>query len=176
MNEPHAADSAERIPPRGRILGIDFGTKRVGVAVSDMFQQIASPLHNYQRNGQQADEHFFRNVAEEYESVGLVVGLPVHMSGDESKKSREARRYGAWLSRVTSLPVEFQDERFSSVKAEALMLQSALTKKQRKSRIDKLAAHILLQAFLDARGQQLSFPHDSGDAKSAEDDDVLDDK
>ncbi|MEO2015594.1 MAG: Holliday junction resolvase RuvX [Fuerstiella sp.] len=176
MNEPHAADSAVKIPPRGRILGIDYGTKRVGVAVSDMFQQIASPLHNYQRNGQQADEYFFRNVADEYESVGLVVGLPVHMSGDESKKSREARRYGAWLSKVTSLPVEFQDERFSSVKAEALMLQSALTKKQRKSRIDKLAAHILLQAFLDARGQESSATDDSSHAKRSGDDDVPDDE
>ena len=156
MNQANAEDSPAKIPPRGRILGIDYGTKRVGVAVSDVFQELASPLHNYQRNGQQADEQFFRNVAAEYESVGLVVGLPVHMSGDESQKSREARRYGAWLSRVTALPVAFQDERFSSVKAVALMLQSALTKKQRKSRIDKLAAHILLQAFLDERSQKSS--------------------
>jgi len=176
MNEPRADDSSAKIPPRGRILGIDYGTKRVGVAVSDVFQQIASPLHNYQRNGQQADEHFFRNVAEEYESVGLVVGLPVHMSGDESQKSREARRYGAWLSKVTSLPVEFQDERFSSVKAEALMLQSALTKKQRKSRIDKLAAHILLQAFLDARGRETSAKEDSDHQKRFGRDGVLDDE
>ncbi len=98
------------------------------------------------------------------------------MSGDESKKSREARRYGAWLSRVTSLPVEFQDERFSSVKAEALMLQSALTKKQRKSRIDKLAAHILLQAFLDGRGNESSASQDSSHTQTSGDDGVLDDE
>lgn len=145
------AESA--IPAKGRLIGIDYGTKRVGVSISDLFQQIASPLYNYQRSGAQADAHFFASLAEEYEAVGLVVGLPVHMSGDESQKSREARNYAAWLSEVTSLPHEFQDERHSSSQAEALMLQAALTKKQRKARIDKLAAHILLQAFLDRRAR-----------------------
>ncbi|MDG1894259.1 MAG: Holliday junction resolvase RuvX [Fuerstiella sp.] len=176
MNTANVEGSPARIPTRGRILGIDYGTKRVGVAVSDMFQELASPLHNYQRNGQQADEQFFRNVAEEYESVGLVVGLPVHMSGDESQKSREARRYGAWLSRVTSLPVEFQDERFSSLKAEALMLQSALTKKQRKSKIDKLAAHILLQAFLDRRRQKSTSAETPVDFSDRSDNGLLDEE
>ena len=141
------------VPGRGRLLGIDYGTKRVGVAVSDLFQKLASPLHNYQRNGIQADTRFFRNIAEEYEAVGLIVGLPLHLSGDESQKSVEAREYAAWLSDITGLPVEFQDERFSSAQAETLLLEANLTKKQRTVRMDKLAAQILLQSFLDARQQ-----------------------
>lgn len=139
------------LPTRGRLLGIDYGTKRVGVSVSDLFQEFASPLHNYERNGHQADEHFFLKVCEEYEIAGLVVGLPIHLSGDESEKSREARQYAAWLTAITSLPHAFQDERFSSVTAEAMLLQAEMTKKQRKARMDKLAAQILLQEFLDQR-------------------------
>ena len=155
----------DQLPTTGRLLGIDFGTKRVGVAVSDLYQKISSPLHNYQRIGRRADECFFRSVVEEYEAAGLVVGLPIHMSGDESQKSTEARKYGAWLSKVTSLPVAFQDERYSSVQAEALMLQANLTTKQRKARIDKLAAQILLQQFLDARSMKDGSP--AADAEAA---------
>lgn len=142
-----------QIPVRGRLLGIDFGTKRVGVAVSDTQQVLASPLNNYQRNGLQADERFFRQLAAEYEVAALVVGLPLHMSGDESGKCKEARAFGQWLQRITKLPVTFHDERFSSLQAEALLLQAEFTSRQRKARIDKVAAQILLQAFLDSRSK-----------------------
>lgn len=140
-----------QLPSKGRLLGIDYGTKRVGVAVSDVFQQISNPLHNYTRVTRRTDEWFFRNLVDEYEAAGFVVGLPVHMSGDESQKSGEARKYAAWLTKITSLPVEFQDERYSSSRAEALLMQAQMTAKQRKARVDKLAAHILLQEFLDSR-------------------------
>jgi putative Holliday junction resolvase len=143
--------SVSQLPGKGRLLGIDYGTKRVGVAVSDMFQQIASPLHNYTRVTRRTDEWFFRNLVDEYEAAGFVVGLPVHMSGDESQKSGEARKYAAWLTKITSLPVDFQDERYSSSRAEALLMQAQMTAKQRKARVDKLAAQILLQEFLDSR-------------------------
>ena len=147
---PDSPQEAE-IPRRGRLLGIDYGTKRVGVAVTDVFQEYSSPLKNYQRVTRNVDEHFFLSLAQEYEVVGLVVGLPVHMSGDESEKSQEARRYAKWLSRLTDLPVAFQDERYSSLMAESMLLQADFTKKQRMARIDKLAAQILLQNFIDAR-------------------------
>ena len=142
---------ALNLPLEGVLLGIDYGTKRVGVAVSDMYQKYASPLFNHQRQGKQADEQFFRKLIPEYRPVGLVVGLPIHLSGDESEKSAEARRFAAWLSRVMSLPVAFQDERFSSFQAEQLLLQAEFSKKKRKERMDKVAAQILLQTFLDAR-------------------------
>ena len=153
MDEPaQPKDPAEaEVPRRGRLLGIDYGTKRVGVAVCDAYQEYSSPLHNYQRSGREADERFYCNVAAEYDIAGLVVGLPVHMSGDESQKSREARNYGAWMSRLRKVPVAFQDERYSSVTADAMMMQASLTRKQRSARIDKLAAHILLQQFIDKR-------------------------
>ena len=85
MSEPGLEQKS--VPMSGVLLGIDYGTKRVGVAVSDRGQRFSSPLHNHDRHGLHVDERFFRKVVEEYNPVGLVVGLPIHLSGDESEKS-----------------------------------------------------------------------------------------
>lgn len=135
----------------GCLIGIDYGTKRIGIAVSDYRQFLASPLNNYQRNGIQADERYFKKLVAEYEPTGLVVGLPLHMNGSESQKSGEVRQFGQWLFRMTALPIAYHDERCTSVQAESLLLQAEMTSKQRKARLDKVAAQILLQAFLDLR-------------------------
>ena len=146
--EPAPAED-ESLPRKGRLAGIDYGTKRVGIAVSDIYQEYSSPLQTYQRSGGQADCRFFTELVQEYRVVGFVVGLPVHMSGDESQKSKEAREYANWLTKLTDIPHAFQDERYSSTLAEAILMQADLSKKKRKARIDKLAAQILLQGFLD---------------------------
>lgn len=150
------SESAERgggsaaVPRQGRLLGLDYGTKRLGIAVSDPDQKIAGAVENYNRQNPQVDAKHLRKVAEEYEAVGLVVGLPVHMSGDEGGKAREAREFGNWISEATGLPVCWWDERYSSAIAEMYLLQGDLSKKKRKARLDKLAAQIMLQSFLDA--------------------------
>lgn len=138
------------LPTEGRLLGIDYGHVRVGIAVSTPEQNIASPLENYTRGSDDADAEFLRELVDEYRIVGIVVGLPVHMSGDESESSRRAREFGAWVGRVTGLPVAFWDERFTSSMAEAHLMSAQLTKKQRAARRDKLAATFLLQSYLDA--------------------------
>lgn len=141
----------DAIPRSGMLLGIDYGTRRVGVAVSDREQRFASPLHNHQRQGIQGDTRFFRKVQQEYRPSGLVVGLPLHMSGEESQKSGEAREFAKWLSEILQLPHTFQDERLTSWQAEKILLAAELSSRQRKERMDKLAAQILLQAWLDKR-------------------------
>ena len=146
-----AGENDAAVPWRGRLLGIDYGTVRIGVSVSDLFQKLASPLHNYHRVSQTEDQRFFRKQVHEYQVAGFVVGLPLHMNGDESDKSREARGYGKWLHSITQLPVTFQDERLSSAQAEVLLRTEDLTRRQRKARIDKLAAQIVLQTWLDRR-------------------------
>jgi len=151
----HQSAADDTLPRRGRLLGIDYGTVRVGVSVSDLFQKLASPLHNYQRVSRTADEQFFLKQVREYEVVGFVVGLPLHMNGDESDKSREARGYGKWLHSLTKLPVAFQDERLSSAQAKVLLHSADLTQKQRRSRIDKLAAQIILQTWLNRRANSV---------------------
>ncbi len=150
MNSSSSAQPAVPFPDDGRLLGIDFGTKRIGVAVSTPEQSISSPLENYTRRSKELDAEFFKKVAADYRAVGIVVGLPVHMSGDESEKSRQARNFGAWLGGVTKLPVRYWDERYTSVIAESYLLEAELTKKKRKAHIDMVAAQIMLQSYLDS--------------------------
>lgn len=136
-----------------RIAGIDYGTVRIGVAVADMEVRIASPLENYRRRSEALDAEWFRRLAQEERLARFVVGLPLHLSGDESPKSLEARQFGAWLTNVTGLPVEYFDERFTSSEAEQVLAAAGLTAQQKKARLDKLAAQIMLTAYLESAGQ-----------------------
>ena len=147
--QPHSEPDV--LPTHGVLLGVDFGTKRLGVSVCDRNQKFASPLQNQQRQGPNGDARFFRKIIEEFHPVGIVVGLPVHMSGDESKKSREARAFGQWLHQTTELPVGYFDERYTTALADGLLFQTDMTARQRKAKRDKLAAQILLQNFLNSR-------------------------
>jgi putative Holliday junction resolvase len=140
----------------GRIAGIDYGTVRIGVAVTDREQRIASPIDNYTRRGEAADADYFRRLAKDEQIVGFVVGLPVHLDGRESQKSTEAREFGHWLQQTTGMPVVFFDERFTTAEAENVLAAAEFTKKQRQARLDKLAAQILLTAYLEA-GKPPSF-------------------
>ncbi len=135
----------------GRVAGVDFGTVRIGIALSDPGRSIASPYENYTRRNTQLDAERFKRLVAEEEVTLLVVGLPLHMHGGESPKSVEARRFGEWLSGVTGVPVEFFDERLTSVEAEQMLMQAQLTKKRRKKRTDMLAAQIMLSAYLESR-------------------------
>jgi putative holliday junction resolvase len=146
---------AELIPVRGRLLGLDFGTKRVGIAVSDDEQRIASPLEIYTRSRPELDAVHLQNMAREYRVVGLVVGLPLHMGGEEGQKAREARRFGAWAAAATTLPLTFWDERMTSATAEQYLISAQLSRKKRKTRIDKVAAQIMLQSYLESRRARL---------------------
>jgi putative Holliday junction resolvase len=139
------------VTARTRLLGIDFGTKRIGLAVSDPDRKIASPLATHERGDRDADALYFQQIVEKEEIGQLVVGLPIHLSGDESAKSTEARAFGKWLHELTGLPLVFADERFSTVEAESALWEAGLTHKRRKSRRDRLAAQILLQAYIEAR-------------------------
>lgn len=149
-------------PPRGRVAGIDYGTVRIGIAIADLSVGIASPLETYQVQNPQIDAKFFRRLVENEQVVRFVVGLPVHLDGQESQKSHEARQFGAWLSESTGCPVDFFDERFTSAQAEELLLAANLTKKRRKARLDALAAQILLTAYLEAGGRGQSDPGSIG--------------
>lgn len=146
------SDSCESdaFPKQGRLLGIDFGTRRVGLAVSNPEQTLAGALEIIQRSIPTVESRRLKQIVQEYRIAGLVVGLPVYASGDESKSSNLARDYGNWIAAETGLPVCFHDERYTSSIAEQLLLDADLTRKKRKERLDKLAAQILLQSFLES--------------------------
>lgn len=141
---------SDALPRVGRLAGIDYGTVRVGVAITDPEQRLASPLEIYQRGDRKRDAAWLAKLVAAERIVGFVVGLPVHTNGQESQKSAEARQFGEWLAGQTKLPVRFFDERYTSVQAEALLMNAELTKKRRKERLDKLAAQILLAGYLES--------------------------
>jgi putative Holliday junction resolvase len=141
---------SDSLPREGRLAGIDFGTVRIGVAVTDARQTLASPLDNYVRQSQDQDAGYFRRLVTAEAIVGFVVGLPVHMSGDESQKSREGRAFGKWLAEVTGVPVAFHDERYSSATADDFLAEGQFTKKQRQKRRDMLAAQVILTSYLES--------------------------
>ena len=142
----------------GRVAGIDYGTVRIGVALADLEIGIASPLETYTRGDETADQGYFGRLAEEEQLIGFVVGLPVHLSGEESQKSYEARQFADWLGQLTGLEVALFDERFTTSQAEQALLGAGLTKKRRKARRDQLAAQIMLAGYLESRTRGIEPP------------------
>ena len=133
-----------------RLLGVDYGHKRVGLAVSDPGRKIAFPLTTHERGAREQDAAFFLGIVAEEEVGKIVLGLPVHLDGREGQKAQEVRAFGAWLAETMGLPVVYFDERFTTVEAESALWEAGLTHKKRKARRDRVAAQILLQAYLDA--------------------------
>ncbi len=136
--------------PRTRLLAIDPGSVRIGLAISDADRRIASPLTTYTRRDLARDAAFFKETVEEEEVGGIVIGLPVRANGYEGEQAQAARKFGAWLHEMTGVPCVYYDERFTSYAAESSLLEAGLTKKKRKARRDRVAAQILLQTYLDA--------------------------
>ena len=142
----------------GKVAGIDYGTVRIGVAISDPRRVIAFPMENYTRKSEAKDAEFFKQLVANERIVQFVVGLPLHMSGDLSEKAREAIAFGHWLGELTGVPVDYYDERYSSVEAERYLIEAKQTRKKRKQKIDKVAAQILLSGYLESGCRGISEP------------------
>jgi putative Holliday junction resolvase len=138
------------VSARTRILAVDPGAVRIGLAISDAERRLASPLTVYQRKDDEQDAAFFRRLVAEEEAGLLVIGLPVHTTGREGIQAQRARAFGAKVQAWTGLPVIFCDERFTTRLAESELWTAGLTHKRRKERRDKVAAQMLLQSYLEA--------------------------
>jgi len=147
-NTPTVAPTS--VPTSGALIGLDFGTKRLGVAVCNFEQSVAVPVETWQVRTPEQNIKHLRELIEDYRAVGFVIGLPVRLDGIEGDQAVIVRRFGKWLSENTQRPVSFWDERHSSSQAELLLWQQGISPEQGKDRLDKLAAQIILQSFLDA--------------------------
>lgn len=134
----------------GRILGLDYGRKRVGAALGDPATAFATPLEVYQRRTRPLDADHYRKLVDDYNVERLVVGLPISGLGHEGMMGSEARAWGRWLAAAVGLRVTFFDERYTSVMADEAMRDRGLKSSQRKPRIDMMAAQLLLQQYFDA--------------------------
>jgi putative Holliday junction resolvase len=128
-----------------RVLGVDFGTKRIGLALSDETGTIALPVGFVTGGAAQV-----LRVAEERGAGKIVVGVPRRLDGTASAQTKNAELFIAALRLATSLPVESWDERLTSVQAERVLLEGDVSRRKRKQKIDMIAAQLMLQSYLDA--------------------------
>jgi putative holliday junction resolvase len=133
-----------------RILAIDPGKARLGLAISDAERRIASPLATWTRRDLAQDGHYLKQVVEDEEVGLIVVGLPVHLNGREGEQAKAARKLGAWVAELTGVRCVLVDERFTTREAESHLWDAGLSHKRRKERRDQVAAQILLQSYLEA--------------------------
>jgi putative holliday junction resolvase len=151
------------IPVNGRILAVDWGELRIGLALSDESQVLATPLETLQRRlGKRFPMPRFLELSAMHGPVGILVGLPLSLEGDEGENAGAARDLAEHIERRTHLPVELWDERMSTARAlEAIREQGGSTR-GRKADVDSLAAAVLLQHFLDARRNRTERTEASG--------------
>lgn len=137
-----------------RFAGIDYGTRRAGIAISDPLGAIASPLTAVALAGRPIDHvRDIIEAASEFEIDEWVVGQPLNMDGSEGPQAKLSTRFAKLLATETDAPVHLWDERLSSRQADEHLSAGNLTRKKRKARRDKLAAQVILQTFLDARAE-----------------------
>lgn len=140
------------LPSRQSILGLDLGTKTIGVATSDTLLSTATPLEVIRRRRFQQDATTLLNLANSRTIAGLVLGLPYNMDGTEGPRCQSTRAFARNLSTLTDLPITFWDERLSTVAAERALIEADLTRKRRSEVIDSVAAAYILQGALDRIG------------------------
>ncbi|WP_216665286.1 Holliday junction resolvase RuvX [Pseudoruegeria sp. HB172150] len=143
------ADFAAALPLARAIAGLDLGTKTIGVAVSDVFLSVATPLETIKRKKFTEDAARLLQIIENRNLGGLVLGLPVNMDGTEGPRSQSTRAFARNLERLTDLPITFWDERLSTVAAERALLEADTSRRRRAEVIDHVAAGFILQGVLD---------------------------
>jgi len=146
-------DAAALLPARGALLGLDLGTKTIGVAASDPDRRLATPVETIQRQRfTEEAEHLFA-LARERRAVGFVLGLPINMDGTEGPRAQSTRAFARNLSKLTELPIALWDERLSTAAVERALIAADASRAKRKAVIDQHAAAYILQGALDRLAQ-----------------------
>jgi len=133
-----------------RILALDVGERRIGLALSDALGITAQGLPTLERRDLGQDLDALRGLAREHHIATWLLGLPLHLSGQEGRQAGKVRRLGAALARHTRVPVVYWDERFTTVEATRVLREAGSSRDQHRRAVDRLAAVILLQSYLDA--------------------------
>ncbi len=139
----------ERLQRDERLLGLDVGTKTIGLALSDVSRQIATPLETIRRTKFKADAERLLELAAKHGVGGLVIGLPINLDGSEGPRAQATRAFARNLAGLTHLPIAFWDERLSTAAAERMLIEADASRKRRAELIDKIAAAYILQGALD---------------------------
>lgn len=136
------------VPRQGVLLGIDHGLQRIGVAVTDAHQTLAMPVETIRVRTPALTAQRLKQLARDYRAVGIVLGLPLHMHGEEGEQAARVRAFGAWLQQELNLPVVYWDERLSTAAAQTLLWSRGESPRKSSGRLDGLAAQVLLESYL----------------------------
>jgi putative Holliday junction resolvase len=134
-----------------RILGIDYGDARIGIALSDELGILASPLQTYKSQSMRKDIDYIAGIAKEKNCGKIVIGLPLNMNGTEGDRVSKTKSFGSVLEKVSGIPVVYKDERLTTVQVERVFEQANVKKDKRKEIVDKTAAVLILQSYLDMK-------------------------
>jgi putative Holliday junction resolvase len=143
------ADAAALLPERGALIGLDLGSKTIGIATSDPDRRIAAPVETIARKRFALDAGRILELAAERRATGFVLGLPINMDGSEGPRAQSARAFARNLARLTELPIALWDERLSTAAVERALIVADASRAARKSVIDQHAAAYILQGALD---------------------------
>jgi putative Holliday junction resolvase len=150
------SDLPSRLPVRGALIGLDVGTKRIGVATSDPDRQLASPVETIARRSFALDAARLLALAAERKAVGLVLGFPVNMDGSQGPRAQSVRAFARNLLRLTDLPIALWDERLSTAAVERALITQDVSRARRAKVIDQHAAAFILQGALDRLRRQMT--------------------
>jgi putative Holliday junction resolvase len=139
-----------------RILGIDYGDRHVGLALSDPLGLIAQPLETYILKDRKAENAaYFRRLVQAHDLGRFVLGLPLRMDGTAGTRAEKTREFARWLEGLTGLPVVFWDERLTTQQATAIMHEQSVRERDRKSVVNQISASLILQAYLNSIAHDL---------------------
>ena len=144
------AEMKARLAPEQRVLGLDLGSKTIGLALSDTSLRIATPLQTIRRSKFSTDSQHLMTIAEEHDIGALVLGLPLNMDGSEGPRVQSTRAFARNMARITDIPIIFWDERLSTVAVTRTLLEADRSRKRRAELVDKMAAAYILQGALDS--------------------------
>ncbi len=132
-----------------RVLSVDYGDVRTGLAISDLLGIIASPLPTFKTKSMRNAIDYVSNAAKEHGAEKIVVGLPLNMNGSEGERAQKTKAFGRVLERVCGISVIYEDERLTSVEAESILSEGNVKRAERKQLVDSMAARLILQSYLD---------------------------
>ncbi|MCP2604622.1 Holliday junction resolvase RuvX [Candidatus Aminicenantes bacterium AH-873-B07] len=133
-----------------RILGIDYGEKNIGLALSDELGIIVRPLGKYKRRNKKKDKDYFLKLIKQHNIQQIVIGLPLRMDGSKGTQAHQVERFGNWLKEITQLPVNYWDERLSTKQAFDILKEHNIKYKKGKKLKDQISAVIILSSYLES--------------------------
>jgi putative Holliday junction resolvase len=153
MNSPSFAEAITGLTPNAPVIGLDLGSKTIGVAISDITLKIASPIETIARKKFTDDARRLLAIAVERRAGLFVLGLPLNMDGSEGPRAQSTRAFARNLGKLTPLPIVFWDERLSTAAVERMLIDADTSRARRAEIVDKLAAAYILQSALDSLRQ-----------------------